>query len=53
MMRGGADQLDLIDLLPDEEHAVLKEKAQLLLQIPGEKRALFIAHEFRGKKSLG
>lgn len=48
MMRGGADQLDLIDLLPDEEHAVLKEKAQLLLQIPGEKRALFIAHEFRG-----
>lgn len=48
MMRGGNEQLELLDLLPDEEQPLLKEKAQLLLQIPGEKRALFIAHEFKG-----
>ena len=48
MMRGGAEHLDLLELLPEDLQPLLKEKAQLLLQISGEKRALFIAHEFKG-----
>ncbi len=51
MMQGGAEALPLVDLLSDEDAAGIKEKAQLLLQIPGDKRAMFIAHEFKGMLS--
>jgi flagellar motor switch protein FliG len=48
MTHGGADALPALDFLTDDEQGAIKEKAQALLQIPGDKRALFIAHEFKG-----
>src|ERR1700690_3643601 len=51
MAQGGAEALPLVDLLTDEDAAGIKEKAQLLLQIPGDKRAMFIAHELKGMLS--
>lgn len=48
MMHGGADALPVLDLMSAEEAGAIKEKANMLLQIPGDKRAMFIAHEFKG-----
>lgn len=40
--------MPLLDLLTDEHLPEMREKAALLAQIPGDKRALFIARELKG-----
>lgn len=45
--QGGEDDLYLIDFLTDEDAYLLKEKAELLVQLDGPKRAAIVAAEMR------
>jgi hypothetical protein len=44
---GGKDDLHLLDLLPDDDMYTLREKADALLALDGEKRAAVVAREIR------
>lgn len=44
---GGKDDLYLLDLLPDDDMYSVKEKAEGLLEVDGEKRAAIVAREIR------
>lgn len=43
----GADDLDVLELLADDDAYLLQEKAEHLLQIDGEKRAAIVVREMR------
>jgi hypothetical protein len=45
--RGGADDLYILDYLPDEDAYLGKEKAEKLLELDGARRAALIANEMR------
>ncbi len=45
--QGGADDLPLVDLLPESESQILKEKAQTLLELDGDKRVGTVVREMR------
>lgn len=47
LAHGGNDAFYLFDYLNEDETRAIKPKADAIAQIPGEKRALFIAHEFK------
>ncbi len=47
LTHGGQNELALLDSLDDPAVPTIKEKAALVLQIPGEKRAMFIALELK------
>jgi len=47
LTQGGQHEFDLLDLWDDPAVPTIKEKLALLLQIPGDKRALFMAHELK------
>lgn len=46
-MRGGQEDLPLLELLPDDDGYLLQEKAEALLQIEGDGRAGVIVREIR------
>jgi hypothetical protein len=45
--QGGADDLPILELLPDDDIYLLQEKAEQILQIEGPKRAAIIVGEMR------
>lgn len=45
--QGGADDLYILDYLPDEDAYLAKDKAEKLLALDGQKRAAIIANEMR------
>lgn len=47
--QGGADDMHILDLLPDDDAYALQEKAEQVLQIDGEKRAAIIVREIRNQ----
>lgn len=47
--QGGQDDMHVLDFLPDDDAYALQEKAELLLQVDGEKRAAIIAREVRNQ----
>jgi hypothetical protein len=47
--QGGADDMHILDLLPDDDAYALQEKAEALLQIDGEKRAAIVVREIRSQ----
>ncbi len=44
---GGKDDLHLLDFLPDDDLYTLREKADALLELDGERRAAVVAREIR------
>lgn len=44
---GAKDDLHLLELLPDDDMYTVKEKAEALLELDGEKRAAVVAREIR------
>lgn len=44
---GGKEDLYLLDLLPDDDMYTLRDKAEALLELDGEKRAAVVAREIR------
>jgi hypothetical protein len=46
-MQGGEEDLHLLELLNEEDSYLVQEKAQLLLQLDGPKRAAIVAAEMR------
>jgi hypothetical protein len=47
--QGGADDMHILDLLPDDDAYALQEKAEAVLQIDGEKRAAIVVREIRNQ----
>jgi hypothetical protein len=47
--QGGAEDMHILDLLPDDDAYALQEKAEALLQIDGDKRAMLVAREIRNQ----
>lgn len=47
--QGGADDMHILDHLPDDDAYALQEKAELLLQIDGERRAAIVVREIRNQ----
>lgn len=45
--QGGADDLYLLELLPDDDAFMLQEKAEQVLQLDGERRAAVVVREMR------
>lgn len=44
---GGKEDLHLLDLLPDDDMYTLREKAEALLELDGDRRAAVVAREIR------
>lgn len=44
---GGKEDMHLLDLLPDDDMYTVREKAEALLELDGEKRAAVVAREIR------
>src|SRR5262245_1501379 len=47
--QGGADDMHILDLLPDDDAYALQEKAEQILQIDGDKRASIVVREIRNQ----
>src|SRR5205085_10880516 len=47
--QGGADDMHILDYLPDDDAYALQEKAEQFLQIEGDKRAAIIVREVRNQ----
>lgn len=45
--QGGEEDLAILEQLPDDDHYLIHEKAQALLEIDGEKRAALVVREIR------
>ena len=45
--QGGAEDLHLLELLPDDDAFLLQEKAEQLMQLDGERRAAVVVREMR------